>query len=52
MVFDLLSIPVISCECERVFSGVKKTISDYRGQLGINIIEVLECDRAWLHVKV
>lgn len=52
MAFDLLSIPATSCECERVFSGAKKTISDYRGRLGADIIEALECDGAWLRAKV
>jgi hypothetical protein len=52
MVFDLLLIPATSCECERVFSGARKTISDYRRRLGADIIKALECDRAWLHAKV
>ena len=47
-----LSIPATSCECERVFSGAKKTISDYRGRLGADIVETLECDAAWLRAEL
>jgi hypothetical protein len=48
MAFDHLCIPATSCEAERAFSGCKCTISDHRSCLGEDIIETLECDRAWL----
>jgi hAT family protein len=37
MAFDFLSIPAMSSECERVFSGTKHTISDTRCRLGADI---------------
>jgi hypothetical protein len=52
MAFDHLSIPATSCECERVFSSTKKTISDYRGGLGADVIKALECDAAWLRAEL
>jgi len=48
MAFDLLSIPVMSAEVERVFSDTKLTISLQRTRLGADIIEAEECERAWL----
>ena len=43
MALAVLSIPAMSTEPERVFSGAKITISDRRCRLGDNIIEALEC---------
>jgi hypothetical protein len=37
---DLLSIPLTSAECERVFSSAKILISDLRNGLKEDIIEV------------
>jgi hypothetical protein len=39
---DTLSYPVISTECERVFSNVKKLITPERNHLGEDIIEACE----------
>ena len=36
-----------SCECERAFGSAKKLITQEKGFLGDNIIEALECSRAW-----
>jgi hypothetical protein len=44
---DLLCCPVISAECERVFSGVKLLISPNRNRLVGDIIEAAECLRIW-----
>jgi hAT family C-terminal dimerisation region len=43
MVFDILLIPVMSSEIERVFSGTKLTILPTRNRLGEDIIEATEC---------
>jgi hypothetical protein len=48
--FDHLCIPATSYEAEWAFSGCKYTISDHRSRLGEDILEVLECDGAWLRV--
>jgi hAT family C-terminal dimerisation region len=42
-----LPYPATSCECERDFSSIKKLITPERNTLGDNIIEALECLRAW-----
>ena len=44
---DLLCCPVISAECERVFSGAKLLISPNRNRLADDIIETAECLRIW-----
>ena len=44
---DIFACPAKSCECERAFSSVKKLITPERNSLGDNIIEALECLRAW-----
>jgi hypothetical protein len=48
MAFDVLSIPAMSSECERVFSATKILLSDRRARMKEDIIEASECLRAWL----
>ena len=43
MAIDILSIPAMSDEPERVFSGACYTISWERGQLNPETIEIIEC---------
>ena len=45
--FDLLSCPAMSTECERVFSGAKRTITPERNRLTERVIEACECLKAW-----
>ena len=47
MAYDILSIPAMSSETERVFSGAKLTISPTRNRLGDDIIEATECLNHW-----
>jgi hypothetical protein len=47
MAIDLLSIPAMSAEPERVFSGAKLTITDQRARLQGTTIEALECLKSW-----
>jgi hypothetical protein len=44
---DILSIPAMSAEPERLFSGTKITITDCRNRLGIETIEAIECFKSW-----
>jgi hypothetical protein len=44
---DKLAIPVISAECERIFSNTGKIVTPERNRLGDNIIETGECLKAW-----
>jgi len=44
---EVLSIPAMSDEPERVFSGGRRTISWERMQLGVSNIERIECMKSW-----
>lgn len=52
MAIDIFSIPAMSSEAERVFSGVKHTISDERASLHIDTIEALECLKSWFRANI
>jgi hypothetical protein len=52
MALDILSIPAMSAEPERLFSSAKITITDRRNQLGIESIEATECLKSWLGTGV
>jgi hypothetical protein len=45
--FDTLACPATSCECERAFSSAKRLITPDRNALGDDLIEALECLKAW-----
>jgi hypothetical protein len=47
MAIDILSIPAMSDEAERVFSGARRTVTDFRGSLNVTSIEMLECVKSW-----
>ncbi|OLL26463.1 putative AC transposase [Neolecta irregularis DAH-3] len=51
MAIDILSIPAMSAEPERLFSGAKITVTDRRNQLGIEVIQALECLKSWLGIN-
>lgn len=48
MALDILSIPAMAAEPERLFSSACITITDRWGQLGIEAIEAIECLKSWL----
>ena len=48
MALDLLSIPAMSAEVERLFSSCKITITDRRNLLGIDTVEANECLKSWM----
>lgn len=43
MAIDILSIPAMSAEPERLFSGAEVTVTERRNQLEVDTIEYLEC---------
>jgi hypothetical protein len=47
MALDILSIPAMSAEPERLFSDTKITLQDRRNRLGIGTIEAIECIKSW-----
>ena len=52
MAIDIYSIPAISSEPERVFSGTKHTITDTRGSLKSETIEILESLKSWFQLDI
>ena len=52
MAIDIYSIPAMSAEPERVFSGAKRTVSDSRGSLRSETIELLECLKSWFRLGI
>jgi hypothetical protein len=48
MGLNIISIPVMSAECERVFSQGKLLITGQRNRLSADIIEATQCLRMWL----
>ena len=47
MALDILSIPAMSADPERLFSGAKLTLTDLRNRLGIEAIQALESLKSW-----
>jgi hAT family C-terminal dimerisation region len=47
MALDILSIPAMSDEAERVFSGARRTISWDRAQIDAETLESVECLKHW-----
>jgi hypothetical protein len=47
MAINILSVPAMSDEAERVFSGARRTISWDRSQLSPKTIEAVECLKHW-----
>jgi len=48
MALDILSIPAMSAECERIFSSAKHLLTDSRNKLLPESIEAVECERNWI----
>jgi hypothetical protein len=47
MAIDILSIPPMSDELERVFSGARRIVTWDRGQIEVETIEMRECLKHW-----
>jgi hypothetical protein len=52
MALDILSIPAMLTECERVFSSAKKLITPARNGLKEDIIEAIECLKVWWDIRI
>ena len=52
MAIDILSIPAMSAEPERIFSGARRTVTWTRFCLGSQAIERSECLKSWIRAKV
>jgi hypothetical protein len=51
MALDMLSIPAMSAEPERLFSGAKISITDRRNRLGIESTEAFERLKSWMGMQ-
>jgi len=47
MVLDLLAIPAMSAEVDRVFSSTGVMVTDRRNRLWEDVVEVVECMKSW-----
>ena len=52
MAIDILLIPVMSADPERLFSSAKISVSDRRNRLGIYTLKALEYLKLWLNIKL
>jgi len=52
MAIDILSIPSMSAEVERVFSGARRTISWEQMRLGSERIENNECLKSFIRIRM
>jgi hAT family protein len=48
MALDILSIPAMAADPERLFSSAGLTVTDRRNHLSIESIEALECIKSWV----
>jgi hypothetical protein len=48
MGLDILSIPAMAADPERLFSSAGLTVTDRRNHLSIESIEALECIKSWV----
>jgi hypothetical protein len=47
MALNILSIPAISTEPERLFSGVKISLTDRRNRIGDELLQALKYLKSW-----
>lgn len=52
MEIDILSIPAMSAEPERIFSGARRTITWSRYRLGADNVQRMECLKSWIRTGI
>ena len=52
MAIDVFSVPAMSSEPERVFSGAKHTLTEQRMRCNIETIQLLECLKSWFRLGI
>jgi hypothetical protein len=52
MAIDILSIPAMSDEPERVFSGARRIVSWDKGQMVLETMEWRECLKHWKRSRI
>ena len=51
MALDILSIPCMSADVERLFSSCSLTLEDRRNCMGPELLEAWECLKSWQKIK-
>ena len=51
MAYDLIAVPAMSAECERVFSQAKLTVSHQRNRLLETTVDAIQCLKNWLRSR-
>jgi hypothetical protein len=51
MALDILSIPAMSVNPERLFSSAKVCITELRNKLGMDILEAFKCLKSWYKIQ-
>jgi hypothetical protein len=51
MAIDLLTIPAMSADAERIFSGCKQQITDRRNKMSVKVLENLELLKSWMKLE-
>jgi hypothetical protein len=51
MALDILSIPCMSADVERLFSSCGLTLEDRRNRMGSELLEALECLKSWQKIR-
>jgi hypothetical protein len=51
MALNMLSIPAMAADVERLFSSAGLTLTDRRNRMGIDLLEALECLKSWNKIK-
>lgn len=51
LAIDILTIPAMSAEVERLFSRAKLTLNDQRNRLGMDLLRAFECLKSWYKIN-
>lgn len=51
MALDLLTIPAMSADAERIFSGCKQQLTDRRNKMSVKVLEGLELLKSWMKLE-
>ena len=52
MALDIMTVPAMSAECERLFSAVGLMVTPLRSRLGASTIGLIQTLRSWLKVGI
>jgi hypothetical protein len=47
----MLSIPGLSCECERLFSELGDLLEPRRRNISLELLAAIQCNRRWIRAR-